>query len=116
MSKRFVYVRIRLPSPVAASRYSLASIPISDRATACRTPVIVYGSVYGMITCRQSCRSFERYDCATSTRSALTLRAPSTVLMRMGQTPNSVTTITFARNSNPNSERMNGISANIGVA
>ena len=69
-----------------------------------------------MITCRQSFRSVDRYDFATSSRSFETLRAPSTVLIRIGQTPKSVTTITFARNSKPNSERMNGINATIGVA
>ena len=38
-----------------------------------------------MITCRQSFASFERYDFATSSRVSLTLRAPSSVLIRIGQ-------------------------------
>jgi len=69
-----------------------------------------------MITCPQSCNSFERYDCATSISSGLTLRAPSSVLIRTGQMPNITTTISFARNSKPNTARMAGISATIGVA
>ena len=57
--------------------------PVSTRLAdgmACRTPVIVNGSVYGSITSRHSAHSLERKDCATSISSGLMLRAPSTVL------------------------------------
>ena len=91
-------------------------MPTSARAMPCRMPVIVYGSVYGTITCHHSFGSLDRYDLATSSSSTFTLRAPSSVLMRIGQTANIVTTTSFARNANPKTERMNGISATIGVA
>ena len=116
MSNRWVLTMIRLPSPLELNRNSEAIIPTRQRAIDCRTPVIVNGSVYGTITCTQSFGSLVRYERATSSSSSFTLRAPSSVLIRIGQSPKRTTTTSFARNSKPRTARMNGIKATIGVA
>src|SRR5579885_1505407 len=69
-----------MPSPLALRKNSAAIMPTSARPIAWRMPVSANGSTKGSSTSRQSARSVERNDRATSMSSNRMLRAPSTVL------------------------------------
>jgi hypothetical protein len=110
------WVISRLPRPAADRKNSAAIIPTSPRPRAWRTPVIRYGSVYGITTCRQMPRSLVRNERATSISSGEMLCAPRWVANCTGKYANRKTTITLGQNPYPSRASRNGLSATIGAA
>src|SRR5262249_51861255 len=101
--------------PPTLIRNSASTIPTSARGTASLTPAKMKGRAAGSTTSRQSLRSLELNDRATSSSPGSTYRTPCWVLTRIGKTANSAITATLAVSPMPSQRLMNGTSATDGV-